>query len=76
MCSLLRGEIATTAKTGFAPACVNKWVRGVCGKKQVKCGDCPNQKFIPASSDVIECCLSGEDCVRPNGRSGPFVAGV
>ena len=66
----------TTGKSGDAPACANESVRGVCGKPQVKCGDCPNQKFIMVSPDVIECHLRGEDRVRPNGRGGPFVAGV
>jgi hypothetical protein len=57
-------------------ACANEWVRGVCGKPQVKCGDCPNQKFIPVTPEVIECHLRGEDRVRPNGRGKDFVAGV
>lgn len=72
----LRWENAKTGKSGYAPACANEWVRGVCGKPQVKCGDCPSQNFIPVTPDVIECHLRGEDRVRPNGRGGPFVAGV
>src|SRR5471030_2030733 len=24
---------------GYAPACANEWVKGVCGKPQVKCGE-------------------------------------
>jgi len=65
-----------TGRSGYAPACANECVRGVCGKPQVKCGDCPNQKFIPVTPEVIECHLRGEDHVRPNGRSKDFVAGV
>ncbi len=45
--------------------CANEWVRGVCGKPQVKCGDCPNKAFIPVTGEVIECHLRGEDRVRP-----------
>ena len=71
-----RWENAKTGRAGYAPACSNEWVRGVCGKPQVKCGECPNQAFIPVTNEVIECHLRGEDRVRPNGRGGDFVAGV
>ena len=71
-----RWENSKTGRSGYAPACANEWVRGVCGKPQVKCGDCPNKAFIPVTEEVIECHLRGEDRVRPNGRGGDFVAGV
>ncbi len=32
---------------GYAPACANEWVSGVCEKPRVKCGECPNQAFLP-----------------------------
>lgn len=72
----VRWDNPKSGRSGYAPACANEWVRGVCGKPQVKCGDCPNQKFLSVTPDVIECHLRGEDRVRPNGRGGPFVAGV
>ena len=72
----VRWDNPKSGRSGYAPACANEWVRGVCGKPQVKCGDCPNQKFIPVTPEVIACHLRGEDRVRPNGRGGPFVAGV
>ena len=72
----VRWDNSKSGRSGYAPACANEWVRGVCGKPRVKCGDCPNQAFIPVTPDVIECHLRGEDRVRPNGRSGAFVAGV
>ena len=65
-----------TGRSGYAPACANEWVRGVCGKPQVKCGDCPNKAFIPLTAEVIECHLRGEDRIRLNARGGDFVAGV
>ena len=71
-----RWENAKTGRSGYAPACANEWLRGVCGKPQVKCGECPNPAFIPVSNEVIECHLRGEDRVRPSGRGGDFVAGV
>lgn len=36
-----------TGKPGYAPACRNKFVRGVCELPKVKCTDCPNQAFVP-----------------------------
>jgi len=36
---------AKTKKQGYAPACANEWVQGVCEKPRVKCGQCPNQAF-------------------------------
>ncbi len=71
-----RWDNPKTGRSGYAPACANEWARGVCGKPQVKCGDCPNKAFIPVTSDVIECRLRGEDHIRPNGRGKDFVADV
>jgi hypothetical protein len=70
-----RWENPKSGRSGYAPACANEWVRGVCGKPQVRCGECPNQSFIPVTDEVIEAHLRGEDRVRHNGR-GDFVAGV
>ena len=68
----VRWENSKTERSGYAPACANEWVRGVCGKPQVKCGECPNQAFIPVSDTVIENHLRGED----RSHNGDFVAGV
>ena len=38
---------------GYAPACANEWVRGVCEKPRVKCGECPNQAFVAVTDQVI-----------------------
>src|SRR3990170_876284 len=70
----VRWENRKTAKSGYAPACANEWVKGICGKPQVKCGECPNQAFIPVSDEVIENHLRGKDRMRP--RAADFVAGV
>jgi superfamily II DNA or RNA helicase len=67
-----RWENPRTGKSGYAPMCRNEWVRGVCGKPQVKCGECPNQAFIPFGEDIIRSHLTGK---APNGSSD-FVAGV
>ena len=72
----VRWENAKAERAGYAPACANEWVVGVCGKPRVKCGECPNQAFIPVSDDAIESHLRGEDRVRPRGGPRDFVAGV
>ena len=40
-------------KQGYSPACANEWVRGVCEKPRVKCGECPNQAFHEVTDRVI-----------------------
>ena len=48
-----RWENDRTGRTGYAPACGNEWVRGVCEKPRVRCGECPNQAFFPVGNRVI-----------------------
>ncbi|WP_213684422.1 hypothetical protein [Roseicyclus sp.] len=67
----VRWENRKTGRSGYSPACANEWVKGICGKPKVKCGECPHQKFIPPNESVIEKHLRGDD-----GRGGDFVAGV
>jgi hypothetical protein len=49
----VRWDNRHTGKSGYAPACENEWVRNVCGKPQVKCGECPNQAFIAVSDNQL-----------------------
>jgi hypothetical protein len=66
-----RFESQKTAKAGYAPACANEWVRGVCAKPRIKCAECPHRRFLPVTDEVIRWHLSGQ------GDDGqPFVAGV
>ena len=66
-----RFESRRTGKSGYAPACANEWVRGICEKPRIKCAVCPHRRFLPVTDDVIRWHLSGRD------REGqPFVAGV
>lgn len=67
-----RWENPKTGKAGYAPACRNEWVRGVCAKPKIKCGECPNQAFIAVTDDVLRCHLQG----RQSGTSGDFTVGV
>ncbi|MFA5263804.1 MAG: hypothetical protein WC378_08245, partial [Opitutaceae bacterium] len=50
-----------TNKSGYAPACDNEWRQGVCRKPQIKCSDCPHQKFPPLNEDAVENHLRGLD---------------
>ncbi|MEP7306172.1 MAG: DEAD/DEAH box helicase family protein [Acidobacteriota bacterium] len=60
-----------TGKSGYAPACANEWVRGICEKPRIKCAECPHRRFLPVTDDVIRWHLSGQDA-----EGQPFVAGV
>ena len=48
-----RFESRKTGKSGYAPACGNEWVRGICEKPRIKCADCLNQRFLPVTDEVI-----------------------
>ena len=66
-----RFESRKTGKSGYAPACANEWVRGVCEKPQIKCTDRPNRRFFQITDAVISWHLSG-----PDDRGLDFVTGV
>lgn len=66
-----RFESVKTGKVGYSPMCGNEWVRGICEKPRIKCSDCPHQKWLAVTDDVIRRHLSGLD-----DRGRPFVAGV
>ncbi len=67
-----RWENPKTGKAGYAPLCRNEWVRGVCGKPQIKCGECPNQAFVPVGDDILRSHLAGKSA----GSSADFTVGV
>ena len=56
-----RFESRKTGKSGYAPACSNEWVRGICEKPRVKCAECPSRRFLPVMDAVIRWHLSGYD---------------
>lgn len=66
-----RFESKKTGRSGYAPACGNEWVRGICEKPRIKCGDCPHRAFLQVTDEVVRCHLSGKD------KAGQeFIAGV
>src|SRR5579864_1526607 len=47
-----RFESRKAGKSGYAPACSNEWVRGVCEKPRIKCAECPHRRFLPVTDDA------------------------
>jgi superfamily II DNA or RNA helicase len=66
-----RFESRKTGKSGYAPACANEWVKGVCEKPKIKCAECQHRRFLPVTDEVIRCHLSGQD-----GNGWDFTMGV
>ncbi|MFA7344462.1 MAG: DEAD/DEAH box helicase family protein [Terrimicrobiaceae bacterium] len=66
-----RFENPRSGKSGYAPACGNEWVRGVCEKPRIKCSDCPNPCWLAVTDEVVCGHLAGRDA---GGR--PFVMGL
>jgi len=67
----VRWKNAKSGKSGYAIACGNEWVRGICRKPRAKCSACEHKAFLPVTDDVIRFHLSGKDA-----RGKPFCAGV
>jgi len=49
-----------TGKPGYAPACSNKFVPGICELPKVKCGDCTRQAFKPVDDAAVIAHLKGQ----------------
>lgn len=56
-----RFESRKSGRSGYQPACANEWVKGLCDKRSVRCGKCPNRRFLPVSDEAIRWHLSGQD---------------
>src|SRR5258708_6632712 len=48
-----------TGKAGYAPACRNKFVPGVCALPTIKCGECANQAFFLVEDAAVRGHLTG-----------------
>jgi len=66
-----RFESRKSGKSGYAPACGNEWVRGICEKPRIKCAECSHRRFLALTDDVVRRHLAGRD---EAGES--FVAGI
>ena len=49
-----------TGTPGYAPACSNKFVPGICELPKVKCGDCTRQAFKPVDDAAVIAHLKGQ----------------
>ena len=58
-----RWENTRRGKAGYAPACGNEWVPGLCDKPRIKCGACLNQAFLAVTDKVIDGHLRGRHTV-------------
>ena len=67
----LRFENKKSGKSGYAPACANEWVRGICEKPRIKCSECAHRRLLPVTDEVVHWHLSGSDSSGKN-----FVMGV
>ncbi|PTB98731.1 DNA helicase [Marinobacter sp. Z-F4-2] len=47
-------------RSGYAVACENEWVPGICQKPRIKCGECPHKKFKPLDFNAVYEHLSGK----------------
>ncbi len=54
-----RWENTKKQTAGYAPACNNEWVRGICDKPRVKCSECPSQAFPKLDEMAAETHLKG-----------------
>jgi hypothetical protein len=52
-----------SGRKGYSPACNREWVRGVCEKPRIKCGDCANQAFDSVTDSVIRDHLQGKHTI-------------
>ncbi|MBU0736386.1 MAG: DEAD/DEAH box helicase [Proteobacteria bacterium] len=70
-----RFESKKTGTSGYQPVCRNEWVKGICGKPRIRCGNCQNRKFLPVTDDVIRNHLLGYDLqkkTRPDFAVGVY----
>ena len=66
-----RFENIRTKRSGYAPACGNEWVKGICKKPRIRCSDCPNPCWLGVTDEVIRWHLAGRDAMKR-----PFVMGL
>lgn len=69
-----RFESKKTGKSGYQPVCRNEWIRPVCQKPKIKCGECENRNFVSLSDEVIRNHLTGFDTIDKSARE--YLIGV
>lgn len=46
-------------KSGYSPACINEWIKGICNKPGVRCSECQERKYSNLDSSAINKHLRG-----------------
>lgn len=62
-----RFESKRTGKSGYQPVCRNEWIRPLCQKPKIKCGECDSRDFDPITDAVVRNHLVGfdpDDCYQ------------
>lgn len=59
----LRWESRNGQKYGYAPACGNEWVHGICEKPRGKCAGCRHRELLPLDRNVLTQHLTGKEIV-------------
>ena len=74
----LRWESRKSGKSGFQAACRNEWIKGLCRKREVRCGECPARDFLPITDAVIRKHLQGLGSEAKSKRAIPrdFTVGI
>ncbi len=65
----LRWESRKSGKSGFQAACRNEWIKGLCRKREIRCGECPARDFLPITDAVIRKHLQGLDSEAKSKRA-------
>ena len=50
-------------RSGYAPACDNEWLSGICDKPRIKCSDCNNRKLLSINYQAIYLHLTGKKTI-------------
>ncbi len=53
----------TKGRSGYSVACDNEWVKDVCNKPKIKCGECSNRKYKTLDDQIIYDHLSGKQVI-------------
>lgn len=56
-------ENPRTGRKGYAPACCNEWVHGLCEKPKIKCSECRHQSFPPLDQEAVLDHLRGQQTI-------------
>jgi len=72
-----RFENHKTGISGYQPVCKNEWLKGVCEKPKIKCGNCGQRLFETLTGETIRNHLTGFTPAKKGWKNPvPFVLGI